>query len=276
MKISHNIPIKLAVLLLLNGLMVPSFAELSKDGDLESQWHYTIAPYGWLASLSSDVTVKNITTHISVPFTTALKSLDFSGEIYLEAHRGPWAFMIDPIYTKLSPNRTVGPVYVGPSQIVVGPIDLNLVSQTTLVDAGVFYQFYKTNTGLKGFTSIEALGGGRYFGLKNQLTLAPSNPQNFPGITVSSAINVVAPIIGARINHYYAKTHAWLRADVGGFGVDNVTNTWSTTLGLAYRVKPNWDIGIAYRVFNININQSLDSKISTLMYGPELGIAYQK
>ena len=276
MKMSSNVAFKLTACLALNRLITPSFAALSKDGDVSPQWHYTIAPYGWLASLSSDVTVKDITTHISVPFTKALKSLDFSGEIHLEAHHGPWTFMVDPTYTKLSPKQTVGPVYVGANQTLVGPIDLNLVSKTTLVDAGIFYQFYTTNAALKGSTSIEALAGGRYFGLQNQLTLAPSNPQNFPGTTVSSSINVAAPIIGMRIKHDYAKIQAWLRADAGGFGVSDVTNTWSSTLGLAYRVKPNWDLGIAYRVLKLNINQSVDSKMSTLMYGPELGIAYQK
>lgn len=278
MRMLYNIKRGLPLMFLINSLIATSFANTGKTSTQlndNQQWLFTVAPYGWMSSISADMTVKNTTQHVFVPFSKVLKVLDFVGEVHLEASRGPWAFMLDPTYIKLSPNITAGPIYVGPlKQTVIGPINVNIVTQTLLTDAGVFYQAYQDNSAPNRSLSIEALGGARYLGLKNQMTLAPSRSDFFPGITVSSSTGVIAPIIGGRIKQKFAKTQMWFKGDVGGFGVDHVTNTWGATAGLAYSVRPNIELAVAYRVLKIKVNKSTELTTNSLMYGPEVGLAF--
>lgn len=122
-------------------------------------WHFSVAPYGWLSSLSSDITIKNTTNHLFIPFGKILKEIDFAGEIHIEANRGPWTFMLDPTYIKLSSKSTVGPIFVGPlKQYVVGPITIHSTAQTLLIDGGIFYRAYENQTAADKSISIEALG----------------------------------------------------------------------------------------------------------------------
>jgi opacity protein-like surface antigen len=60
-----------------------------------------------------------------------------------------------------------------------------------------------------------------------------------------------------------------------GFGVDNVTNTWSITAGLTYNISRHIDLGLAYRVLKINVVKSTNVAFNTLMYGPELGVIFR-
>lgn len=244
-------------------------------GNTTDKWRFSIAPYGWMSSLSSDITVKNTSQHIFMPFGKILKEIDFAGEVHLEATRGPWTLMLDPTYIKLSSKSNVGPVYVGPlQQYIVGPIDINTTAQTLLIDGGAFYKAYNHQISATQSLSLEALAGARYLGLKNKLALGFSRAELFPGMDISATVNVLAPIIGARIKQDFSKAHAWLRADVGGFGVDHVNNTWSATAGWAYNISPKIELGIAYRVLKIDITKSNILALKTLMYGPELGFAY--
>jgi hypothetical protein len=176
----------------------------------------------------------------------------------------------------VSTNISAGPIYVGPlKRTVIGPVDVSITSQTLLIDGGVFYRVNKTQTAPNQSLSLEVLGGGRYLGLKNQIGLGFNRSELFPGISVTGTTSVLAPIIGGRIKQDFSKIHLWLRGDVGGFGVDNVTNTWSATAGLTYNVSPHMDLGIAYRALKINVTKSSELAFNALMYGPELGLVFQ-
>lgn len=269
----------LLVFFFLSSFSSPSFANTTQTNFTNNDsdgWHFLIAPYGWLSSISADISVKDITEHIFIPTSKIFKNLDFVGELHLEASRGPWTFMLDPTYLKLSVDTTAGPIYVGPlNRIVIGPVDASVGSQTLLIDGGVFYRVYQVQTAPSQLFSFEVLGGARYLGLKNTISLGLSQAELFPGINVSDSTNVVAPILGGRIKQDFSKAHLWLRGDVGGFGVDDVTDTWSAIAGLTYNVSPHVDLGIAYRVLKINVNKSDTLAFDTLMYGPELGIVFQ-
>lgn len=241
-----------------------------------SEWHFLIAPYGWLASLSADATVQNTTRHVFVPVSKLLKNLDFSGEVHMEANHGDWTFMLDPSYIKVSVDGSAGPIFVGPlNQVVIGPININLMSQTVIIDGGIFYKIFQSNSSINQSLSFELLGGGRYFGLKNTLGLDFNRSQLFPGVKVTTTINALAPIIGGRIKKDYSKGMFWLRADVGGFDVDHVKNTWTAGAGITYKIKPSIDLAIAYRVLKINVVKSSSQSFKALMYGPEVGVVFR-
>ncbi|MDI1351692.1 MAG: hypothetical protein PSV35_02820 [bacterium] len=275
--------LKIRLILMVVGMIIsfyyPVFAATPQNNptvDTPEQWHFTVAPYGWLSSISANISVKEITNHIFIPIDKIFKNLDFVGELHLEASHGPWSFMLDPTYVKLSTHFSAGPIYVGPLQrTVLGPIDVHVTSQTLLIDGGVFYRVFETQTAPNQSLSFEVFGGGRYLGLKNQVELGSSRSEIFPGISVTGTTNVLAPIIGGRIKQNFSKIHLWLLGNVGGFSLDNVTNTWAATAGLAYNLRPYMDLGFAYRVLKINVTKSTDLGFNALMYGPEIGLAFQ-
>lgn len=269
----------LSSLLLLTSLSFKALAAVDKDYAINSpsnEWHYLIAPYGWFSPTSATIQVDNISKHIFVPLDKVLKSLDFSGELHLEANKGLWTFMVDPTYVKLSSHITAGPIFVGPlNQTVIGPIDIHVVAQTLLIDGGVFYSAYQNQWSNFQPFSFEVLGGFRYLGLKNQLTLSPSRTELFSGIRVNSNSNAIAPIIGGRFKQHFAKSMAWLRADVGGFSIDKVTHTWSVGAGITYNLSAHTDLALAYRALKIKVAESPNSSFDTLIYGPEFGIVFR-
>jgi len=72
-----------------------------------NQWEFTILPYVWSAGLSGDVTAKDRTTHVSVPFDKILDNLDFGGFVQVEARKGKWGMFLQTNYLKNSPRRQV-------------------------------------------------------------------------------------------------------------------------------------------------------------------------
>jgi hypothetical protein len=72
-----------------------------KTGD---KWEFTLIPYFWYAGLTGDVTAKNRTTHVSVPFSEILKNLDFGALLQVEARKGKWGMFLQANYMKLA-NR---------------------------------------------------------------------------------------------------------------------------------------------------------------------------
>jgi hypothetical protein len=225
-------------------------------------WHFLVAPYGWASSVEGNATIQNRTTSIHIPFSTLLKYVDFAGEIHIEAGYGPLTLMIDPTYLKLSKDVN--------TQLLNTPFFLNghLISKIVLVDGGVFYRVLSTSPATPEYASLELLGGARYLGVNNTLSFAAISP------TLSTNTQLTAPIVGARLKYDPTpRAHLWLRGDIGGFGVDNVKNTWSTTAGFGYTVYPHIDLGLAYRVLDIRVTKP-NSTINVLLYGPMIGIAF--
>ncbi|MGB6976743.1 MAG: hypothetical protein WBE18_04735 [Gammaproteobacteria bacterium] len=237
-----------------------AFADLETRPD--DGWHFLIAPYGWASSVEGDATVKNRTSHIHVPFRKILKYIDFAAEAHVEAGYGPLTLMIDPTYLKLSKDvnaRLLNTQFT---------INAHLVSEVTLIDGGVFYRILSTGPATPEYASLELLGGARYLNVSNTLTFARISS------TLSTNIQLTAPIVGARLKYDPTpRAHLWLRGDVGGFGVDNVKSTWSSTVGFAYTVYPHIDLGVAYRVLDIHFTTP-NSTMNVLMYGPMIGIGF--
>lgn len=226
-------------------------AAMPSDG-----WHFLIAPYGWISAMSADLQIRNRSTYVRVPFSEILKDLNFAAQGHFEAGYGRWTLMIDPTYLSVSDKsqlRTIG---------------LRTTSQTTLVDAGVFFRFFTRTLNPTTHVSLEMLEGGRSLNIKNSMTFDRA-------LRVSDSTEMSAPILGLRFKAYLSqKLNFWWRGDFGGFGLNHVRQTWSTTLGMSYAIKKHIDLGLAYRALNIDYHKA-NSSMNLLLYGPEVGIAFQ-
>jgi hypothetical protein len=239
----------------------PTYNDASLTSD--DTWHLLIAPYFWGSSINGNFDVHGISNNFSVPFNDLVNHLDFGGELHMEANNGPWTLMVDPIYVKLTDTKSVA--YA----------TLNLTTQLVIVDGGVFYNMFSNPISNNQMLSLELLAGGRYFGLENTIGITTSAPI-FGSIHYSTqnTNEFLVPIVGARLTFDASQTqHFWLRGDVGGFGIDNVSDTWQGILGYSYSVSNNTDVGIAYRVLKIDYSKN-NSGMNTYFYGPEVGIGF--
>ncbi len=224
---------------------------------LNDGWHYEIAPYLWMSGLSGDVTVLGVTQNVHITFSDILKNLNFAIQGHIEAGYGPWSFMIDPTYLKVSKDFTSD------------SIPVNTTVQNILIDSGIFLRvFVAPGISDGSISSFELLGGSRYFGIKSTLDADSI-------FSLSQKETSLSPIIGGRFKYYFtSKTLFWLRGDIGGFNVDGMKDTWSIISGLAYTIHKHIDIGIAYRVLKINYAKNADEfALNTLMYGPMIGFS---
>jgi hypothetical protein len=238
-------------------MVQPTYNDASTMSD--NLWHFYVAPYFWASSINSDTNIDGISNNISVPFGDLIRSLDFGGEVHVEANNGPWTLMLDPTYVKLSDSKNSGTT------------SLDTTSQNWLVDGGVFFNMFSNPVSADQMLSLELLAGARYLDLENSLGITTSVSH----ISTESENEFLTPIIGARLTFDASQTsHFWLRGDVGGFDVDNVSNTWQGILGYAYSLNQGTDIGIAYRVLKIDINKT-NANYNTYLYGPEIGIAFK-
>jgi hypothetical protein len=219
-----------------------------------NSWHYSIAPYLWASSLNGDVKVGNRSKAINITFIDIVEHLEFAAQGHMEAGYGPFSLMFDPTYLKISERKNL---------IVVEP---KFTSKTLLVDAGIFYQFFTRPIRDNQYVSLEVLGGARHLGVKNTLDVV--------GLTLSDTVKMNAPIVGARLRtDLSSKCNFWVRGDIGGFHVDHINRTWSSTAGLSYAFKEHIDFGIAYRMLNINYAKNR-SAMNIDMHGPEIGVSF--
>ncbi len=233
-----------------------STAARADFGPAPDAWHFMVAPYGWLASVDGTVNINGTNHDFNIPFRDILQDLDGGAEMHMEGGYGPWSLMIDPTYLKLTKHLNVGPVKA------------TITSQILLTDMGVFYQVASINMPKDQSISFEVLGGGRYLDIANSLNISALN------FSTSNRSQFFAPIVGGRIKYDLTRrAEFWLRGDVGGFGVDHVTNTLSGTLGFGYAVSKHVDLGVAYRALKIDITQT-NSSMNTWIYGPMIGISF--
>lgn len=249
--------ITLLIAALLLSLPLCVEADLNHNQIPDNTWYFLFAPYGWFTSVSGDITTHNVTKHLHIPFRDILRDVKFAGEAHLEASYNRWSFMIDPTYIKLSQD------------IDKRILKTTLNTDMTLVDAGVFYRLLSSPPSQPQFASFELLGGARYLQLGNDVEF-----DRRPELNVSQNESFCAPIIGGRIKFYPTqKTELWLRGDGGGFNVDNMRSTWSGTIGFAYSIHSHVDLGVAYRILDIDFREK-NLTANVLMYGPMVGIAF--
>lgn len=217
-------------------------------------WHYSIAPYVWTSSINGDLQAQGHSERFNITFNQILKHLSFAFQGHFEAGRNAWTLMLDPTYMNLSDDSELD------------SINLKTRSKTFLVDAGVFYRIFSMPIADDRFLAVEALGAVRHLGIHNIIDAG--------NLRFSSTARMNTPIFGGRLKaDLTPDAYFWLRGDYGGFHVDHVNQTWSTTAGVGFKVKEHLDFAIAYRVLNLDLSKN-DFAMNVLLHGPAIGISY--
>lgn len=230
-----------------------------------SQWHFTIAPYGWIFGMKGDMTIKGNTSDLDVTPLDVIKSLnkvDAIFQLHMEAGKGRWSFMFDPTYLKLTQDGSMG------------PLSVSVTPSILLIDFGAFYSLatHQLSQSFYSPLTFQAFAGGRYFEMKARI-----NPQRLPNQTQQQSFTT--PIIGARlINRLGQHVYLILRGDYGGFGIDGVKNTWSTSLLAQYAFTQHIALALGFRALGIDYSNGSGANrfaVDTRFYGPVLGFVFR-
>jgi len=200
----------------------PSLAA-AKSAGADSDWHFALTPYLWLAGISGTTAIDGVEPPPIDNDTSFFspKNLDLAAFMNFSGRRGAWGFTADALYISFSDTYTVGPLATK-----FGISGWSLELSGTWQPASIDY--------------ITLLAGARQVTLDVDLDLTP-------GVSAGRQKTWADPIVGLQVRYPFAdKWAVFGRADVGGFGAgsERMTNAW---LGLAWNFGKHSSADFGYR-----------------------------
>lgn len=214
--------------LLLGTLLIASPLRAQQQ---QNRWEIEFAPYIWMADNTGEQTVRGIRAPVDLDFfDDILEHLDQAFLFHLEANKGRWSLILDPVLLALETSES-GPL---------GTVDTR--ADTSIVDLKVGYRL--------GRGALQLIGGLRYYdsGLDIAATTGVS------GISISQDENWWDLVAGAR--YRWNAAQRWtvvLEGDVGGFDFSNSSDlSWNASLVATYTFKPRFDLAFGYRILDVD------------------------
>lgn len=175
-------------------------------------WRFRATTYGWLMSVSGNVTARGQTVDIDASFVQLLQKSDsligFMG--YFEANKGPVGFYADFVWTKLGFTNSMAS-YRNP----IGGLTLSATANTaltytmTIIEAGGLYEVARWPGSPGSFTAVDALLGFRYWNNSTDVNLDVAGSVDLSrlgfergrsfAIAHSDSLDWVDPVIGFRV-----------------------------------------------------------------------------
>jgi len=241
------------------------------------KWQFSITPYLWLMGINGKTTIKGRTADLDVSFGDIWDNLDFAAEVHIEAWRDRYGFFIDTSYAKIALKKDV-------DLRLDNTLNTKFITKFFLGEIGGFYRVgtwpvdggyeKKTNT---TFT-FDAIGGGRYWYLKNTLKL--NGPLGVLPPEISDSQNWFDFFVGGRANLAINKFFIQVRSDIGGFGLGFSSDfAWNIAGYIGYEL-PWYRITpiIGYRaLYDKYKNGSGDNRFvwDAWISGPQIGVGFQ-
>ena len=218
-------------------------------------WEWELTPYLWGAGLDGEVKVGRLpASGVEASFSDLWDVLDIGLMAAFEGHREPWGFLVDAFYVELSDSApAANPAF--------GEVEVELVQQ--------MYQFAATYRVLEGKTSVDVLGGARWYILQPDLTL---NGGPAAGRSVSGDEDWWDGFAGARVRHEI-NDRWWLTggADIGAGGSDL---SWQLLAGAGCRIGKRSSLKFGYRYLSVDYeNGDVLSDMATS--GPYVGAGFK-
>jgi hypothetical protein len=260
------------------------------------KWTVSFTPYGWLAFLNGDVTVRGRTVGVDINPIQVIEHLErvpwFS---YAEARKGRLALYSDIFYANLGITEGVTLSRVAPEVGGSLGIAVGLDSEQAVIEAGAAYEIARWSSagGLKGFsnagiyTAIDVLAGARYWYQQMGINLAISDgviigdliQSGNLAIARSGSVDWVDPVVGARLRHRFAPGEELVvRGDVGGFGAGSQFS-WNAlaaySFDFAVRSGVTYSGMLGYRALYVDYEQGSGRnkyEFDVLQHGPIVGL----
>lgn len=193
----------------------------------EGEWEYMFAPYIWGAGMDGATSIGPVTSEIDLSFGDILETLDGGFLGHFEASNDPWTILANLVFLDLR-------------QDLDRPQGSANIEQTIFELGGAF------STG----EDLEVLFGARLVDIDVQIDLF--GPLGNLDARIDGAKTWTDPFIGGRWSPEISDRWSFQgRADIGGFGVGSEL-TWNAALLFRYRASEKVDIGLGYRIMDID------------------------
>lgn len=216
----------------------PFFLELhcayAIDATSESEWDFSVTPYGWASGLVGTVGAKGHKAHVNLSFSDVLGQLNKTGMISFTGKKGNRYFFFDGMYLDISNGGTTS----------ISDVFADIDVTTTRLQAALGTTFLKGDSFvLSGFAGI------RYWDITNRLTL--SSPSGILG-TYKDSESWLDPILGIRYEKNLSNRLSLLTMlDIGGFGVGS-DFTWGGMINIAWKCSERTSLNLGYRYLYVD------------------------
>ncbi len=259
-------------------------------------WRFNAASYGWLISVSGDVTARGQTLDTNASFIDLIQKSQSLGGLmgYLEADKGRAGLYLDFVYTSLG----FGAGNAGYRNPIAGlsittSSSAALTYQLFVVEVGGVYELFRWPHAAGSSTAIDGVMAFRYWNNSIHASFDATANVDFArlqrfdrsfGIATAraDAIQWVDPVVGVRLRHQLApRQEIVARGDVGGFGLGS---QFSSQAVVVYSYAWTLDGGqhlaalLGYRALSVNYASSAGPDavgINETLYGPIVGVSYR-
>jgi hypothetical protein len=259
----------LLVMALLASAALPSSAQAqatatsAMGGQMDGQWHYTIAPYLFFPGISGEVSAGSLpAVPVDASVGDVLGNFDIGLAGHFEARKNRFGLLTDVSWNNLGSD-------LAQTQFGTFTADLRQV----IAEGDLFYRVASGGSADRP-ASLDLIAGARYTGTKTRLKAEGSAGAEYAGdFTKTDWVDALA---GLRFRAPLGSKFAVLgRGDVAGFG-SNLT--WNLESDLAFVASPRWSVGAGWRYMDIdydNGNPGGEFESVQLAYsGPRAWFAY--
>ncbi len=232
------------------GGLLLSLSLVTLPASAADDWKYLVAPYGWIAGLDGESTIRGVTASVEADFADIIENLETAALVHFEAEKGRWTVLSDLIFIAIG-------------QTTRGAIDVDFDVDQTIVELGGGYNLSD---------SFAVLFGGRYVDGKVDLDVrAPLD------VRVRRDKDWIDPYVGGRFVLDLGRRWDFrVRGDVGGFGVGSEF-TWNLALNWVYRASRRVSLAFGYRALDIDFEEGSGRDLfryDVRMFGPQIGAAF--
>lgn len=261
----------------------------------DDPWRFNASLYGWMISVSGNVTARGQTVDTNASFIDLLqRSQSVSGVMgYFEADKGRVGMYLDLVYTNLGFDAS-GTNYRNPiaGLRITTTANTAMTYQLFVAEVGGIYEIARWQFSENSSTAIDLVGAFRYW--NNSFTVGLDAAANVDfsrlhlersfGLTVAreNAIQWVDPVVGVRLRHQFTpRQQITLRGDIGGFGLGSQFS-WQAVGVYSY----SWTLDggqhlaalLGFRALSVNYSSGSGPDavgINETLYGPVIGVSYR-
>lgn len=265
------------------------------NGESPDDWRFTATLYAWAVNLTGNTTVHGNTVDYNASIFDIIQKSDsllgFMGDF--EADKGRFGFYADLVWARIGVPASAA-TYRNPVPGVTLSAQANAAAtiSLTIFEAAGLYEVGKWTGSEQSFTALDFYAGGRFWNVSNQINLDltgsiafsdPAQIDRSKTIAVADSGNLfwADPMIGLRLRHQFTPSqHAFLKADVGGFGLSGSSLfSWQAEAVYSYAWQYSGyalaaDIG--YRALSTNVNfpntGAFVNNIDLVIHGPVIGL----
>jgi len=255
-------------------------------------WRFNATAYGWLMSVSGNVTARGQTVDVDASFLQILQKSDsligFMG--YFEADKGPVGFYTDFVWARLGFDHS-NASYRNP----IAGLKISTTTNTaltysmTIVEAGGLYEIARWAGSPGSFTAVDGVLGFRYWNNSVEANLDFTGSIDFSRLGIergrsfaiarSGNLDWVDPLVGLRLRHQFTPSQqVMVRGDVGGFGLQSQF-AWQAVGVYSYAWQfTGYQLAgvIGYRALGVNYvnGSSINTNgVNLVLHGPIVGVS---